>query len=75
MPLFVSEQLKSYAEKHRPSPVDKLDGTGQDAVEEILGSDFLHLRRSQHLGPALKHGDSSFCAEAPGIRRRTAEGS
>ena len=53
----------------------KLDGAGQDAVKEILGSDFLHLRRSQHLGSALKHGDSSFHAEAPGIRRRTAEGS
>ena len=53
----------------------KLDGAGQDAVEEILGSDFLHLRRSQHLGLALKHGDSSFCAEVPDILRRTAEGS
>ena len=52
----------------------KLDGAGQDAVEEILGSDFLHLRRSQHLGLALKHGDSSFCAEVPDILRRTAEG-
>ena len=52
----------------------KLDGAGQDAVKEILGSDFLHLCRCQHLGSALKHGDSSFRAGAPGIRRRTAEG-
>ena len=53
----------------------KFDSAGQDAVEEILGSEFLHLCRSQHLGLALKHGDSSFCAEAPDILRRTAEGS
>ena len=33
----------------------ELDGTRQDAVEEVLGADFLHLLRCQHLGFSFEH--------------------